>query len=464
MVAATYDQTRSICTAITRPHPRPVADFLHRTNFPRSYMSANLVFFRSGRAIVYLAFTFAALPNVAVSASSPPAQAVSLNDAMVAARSSRAEMRVSAARVDAARQRPTIVSSLEDPIIAPSIDHKPVDPMMKTDRSITFEQSFPLSRIRAHRRRAAEADVDRYQGEGGKTTLKIEAEVAQAFFMLNEKRKVTDILGQQVDLAAALVKLAVARHGVGAATQADVLRLEIEEARLRSRQAVIRAEIRAAEAMFNTAMGLEPYRPVPALLVQDVLDHIVKVPDLDSSLEVALNRRPELSISKAEIQRARAEVDVMKSMYAPMAMVRVGMADTETGGRGYMLMVGVSVPIWFGKLKAGVREANAMTTMAEADREAMLRMIHGDVAATLESLRGATLNFQAYQTNLMPRAQRAIAPAMTAYGSGTLPLTSVLEASKALWSVQEESVMAETALGMAWIRHRSAMGSFGESK
>jgi len=427
-------------------------------------MSAKLNRLQRGRAVICLAFVLAVLPSIAIGAPVPLEPALSLPDALAIARESRAEMRVSAARVEAAKQRPMIVSSLEDPIIAPSIDHKPIDPMMKTDRSITFEQSFPLSRIRTHRRQAAEADIDKFQGEGGKTTLKIEADVAQAFFMLSEKRKIREILGRQVALASDLVRLAAARHGVGAATQADVLRMEIEEARLRNRLALNDADMRAAEAMFNTTMGRESYRPVPALLAQAVLDGVINLPDLDASLELALNRRAELSISKAEIRRAHAEVDVMKSMYAPMAMVRVGMAETGAAGRGYMLMVGVSVPIWFGRLKAGVREASAMAAMAEADREAMLRMVHGDVVAALESLRGASLNYRAFSTDLMPRAERAINPAMTAYASGTLPLTSVLEAGKALWSVQEESVMAETSLGMAWIRYRSAIGFFGESK
>lgn len=185
-------------------------------------MSAKLILLRRRRAVVCLAFAFAVLPRIAVGAPGTLEPALSLTTALVVARQSRAEMRVSAARVEAAKQRPIIVSSLEDPIIAPSIDHKPVDPMMKTDRSITFEQSFPLSHIRTHRRHAAEADIDRYQGEGGKTTLKIETEVAQAFFMLNEKRKVMDILGRQVSLASDLVKLAAARHGVGAARKSVV--------------------------------------------------------------------------------------------------------------------------------------------------------------------------------------------------------------------------------------------------
>lgn len=414
--------------------------------------------------IVRIACLLGAVSGLCGAAPAGVDAAVSLDEAIMVARASRAEVRASSARVDAARQRPAIVAALDDPVIAPSIDHKPVDPMMKTDRSITFEQSFPLSRIRSHRRRAAEADVDKYLGEGGKTALKIEAEVAQAFFMLNEKRKLATILGRQMALASQLVGLAAARHGVGAATQADVLRMEIEEARLRTRLAMAGAETRSAEAMFNTAMGLDTNRPVPSLRVQQALDAIVDIPDLEAALEVALNRRAELRISKAEIRRARAEVDVMKSMYAPMAMVRAGMADTGAAGRGYMLMVGVSVPIWFGRLKAGVREANAMSAMAEADREAMLRMIHGDVGAALETLRGAALQHHAVRTDVMPRAERAIDPAMTAYASGTLPLASVLEASKALWSVQEEAAMAETSLAVAWIRLRNAMGSFGEAQ
>lgn len=385
-----------------------------------------------------------------------------LDQALTLARQSRAELRASAARVAAAQQRPAIVSSLDDPMISPSIDHKPVDPMMGTDRSITIEQRFPLSRVNSHRRRSAEADVTRFQGESVRTALKVDIEVAQAFFMLNERRKVARILDQQIELVSQLVKAAAARHGVGAASQTDVLRLEIEQARLRTRRTLIDTEIRGAELMFNTALGQDAHRPVPVLHLRPLLDSLAVVPELDESLARALERRPELKISKAEIERARAEVDVMKSMYAPMGMVRVGMAKTMTAGRGYMLMVGVSVPIWFGRLKAGVREANEMAVMAEADREAMLRMIHGEVAAAHAALRGAEQNYRAFQSDLLPRSERTIAPALAAFANGSIPMSSVLEANKAWWSVQEEAVMAETALGMAWIRHRGAVGSFGE--
>lgn len=397
---------------------------------------------------------------------------LSLNDAFTMAKMARAELRVAAARVDAASQRPAIVSSLDDPILSPAIDHKPVDPMMRSDKSITLEQSFPLSHIRQHKRRAAEADIEKYQAEISKTALKINAEVAQSFFMLHERRKLRDILEQQVTLAAQLSKLVATRHGTGSATQSDVLRLEMEEARLRGRLAVVTADTHSAAAMLNTALGRAPDFPLPPLDVQTVFEDIAAPVEGDNNhaeslaakLLIADHQRAELRVAQAEKRRADAEIDVMKSMYAPMAMVKVGVADTMTAGRGYMLMVGVSIPIWRERLHAGVREAKAMSNMAEADREAMLRMIHGEVAAAQEALRGAALNYRSYRSDLVPRAERTLTPVLAEYASGRLPLTAVLETSKALWSLQEESVMAETALGLGWIRMRLALGNFGEMK
>ena len=50
----------------------------------------------------------------------------------------------------------------------------------------------------------------------------------------------------------------------------------------------------------------------------------------------------------------------MRSMYKPMAMVRVGRASTMAEGPGAMLMIGVSVPIWRERLRSGVAEAKAI--------------------------------------------------------------------------------------------------------
>lgn len=418
---------------------------------------------RQGRAVaaaLALALGMAAAGIPAWVVAAPQEQALSLPVALRTARDARAELRASAARIDAARQRPAVVSALDDPVITPAIDHRPVDRMMKSDRSLSIEQSFPLSRIRSHKRAAAEADIGRVEGEARQSLLKIQSEVAQSFFMLHERRRLAVILDKQITLAAQLAKVAVARHGSGSGSQLDVLRLEAEQARLRNRHAVASAEIRAAEAMFNTATGQPPGQPVPPLDTGRLFQALSVVPDLPAALEQALLNHPGVRISQAEILRARAEVDVMKSMYAPMAMVRVGKADTMAGGKGYMLMVGISVPIWFGRLQAGVREARAMQTMAESEREGMLKMIQGEVAAALSTLRGAATGYATLGAELAPRTERMITPAVAEYASGRAPLASMLEAVKATWLVEEETAMAESALGLAWARYLNAVGSY----
>lgn len=414
----------------------------------------------SGVLALAVAMTLASTPSRGMG--DPLPHPLHLKDALRIAREQRAEIQAASARAEAARRRPAIVSALEDPVLAPSIDHKPVDDMMETDRSITLEQSFPLSRIRGHRRHVAEAEADRLRSEVDRTGIVVGLDAAQSFFMLNEKRRMQAIVQRQIELAGQVVKSAAARYGTGGSAQAEVLRAEIEQARLQARFQSLQAETAGAEAMLNTSLGRDVGLPLPELATGELLDTGITLPTVSTVQASALERRPEISGSAAEIRRAEAEVKVMKSMYLPMAMVRTGIAETMSAGRGYMLMVGVSLPIWFNRLNAGVDEARAMESMARADQLAMRRMISGEAAVALENVRGAMVRYRAMTSDVLPRAERAIAPSLSAYASGQLSLAGVLESTKALWAVQEEAVMAETELGMAWTRLHAAMGKIGE--
>ncbi len=389
-------------------------------------------------------------------------QPLPLHQVITVAGERRAEIAAARARLAAARERPAIVSALEDPMISPAIDHKPVDPMMGTDTSITIEQRFPLSRILTHKRHAAEADARRLEAETDRTVLSVGQDAAGAFLMLAERRQMRGVLMQQQALAVQIVETSAARYASGAGTQADVLRAETESARLAARLLALTAEIRGAEIMLNTAMGREADLPIPELAPLAELDGI-RLPSLASAAEQAWSRRPESAISQAEIMRTQAESRAMRSMYLPMAMVRTGMADTAEAGRGYMLMVGISLPIWVGKLTSGVREAKAMEEMAVADSEAMRRMVNGEAGAALESLRGALDRWRGLRDDVQPRAERMLAPALSAYAAGKLPLSSVLETAQALRSVQEERISAEYEAGMALVRVHAALGDLGDA-
>jgi outer membrane protein, heavy metal efflux system len=380
---------------------------------------------------------------------------LSLGDVIRLASERRDEIQAARARVRAGEARPTIVSALQDPMISPSLDHLPFM-LGGADVSVTIEQQIPLSGIRRNRRTSALADVDRLRAEANRVTLDVGVNAANAYLMLQERRRTTALVDEQIAFARDVVNAANARYASGTAPQSDVLRAEVEVARLQALQRSLTGEVRAAEAMLNTSLALDADVPVPALAPFSLTQ---PVPSW-SELKPALTSRPELAAGRAEILRAEADVQVMRDMFRPMATIRTGPAYTMAEGRGWMAMVGISLPIWRDKLRAGVAEAQAMRAMSEADLRAMTRMVEGQAAVAVNQVQAARERQLALTSDVLPRARMAIEPAVAGYASGQLPLVSVIEAVQALWLVQSDLILADTELGLAWARLGRAVGSY----
>ena len=380
---------------------------------------------------------------------------LSLGDVIRIASERRDEIQAARARTRAGEARPSIVSALQDPMISPSLDHLPFM-LGGADVSFTIEQQIPLSGIRGHRRASALADVDRLRAESSRTTLNVGLQAVNAFLMVQERRRTEALVSEQLSFARDVVSAANARYASGTAPQSDVLRAEVEVARLEAFARALVSEVRGAEAMLNTSLALDAESPVPPFASLA----FAQPPPSWSAIKTALTSRPELVAGRAEIARAGADVEVMRDMFRPMATIRTGPAYTMAEGRGWMAMVGISLPIWRDKLHAGVAEAEAMRTMSEADLRAMTRMIEGDAAVAIHQLQAARDRQAALTTDVLPRARMAIEPAVAGYTSGQLPLVSVIEAVQALRLVQADLIAADTELGLAWARLGRAIGSY----
>ena len=380
---------------------------------------------------------------------------LTLADVIRVAGERRDEIEAARARTRAGEARPAIVSALDDPMISPSLDHLPFM-LGGADVSVTLEQQIPLSGIRRSRRAGALADIDRLRAEADRTTLDVGIQAATAFLMLQERRRTQALVAEQVGFARDVVTASNARYSSGTAPQSDVLRAEVEVARLDAFARSLVSEVRGAEAMLNASLALDSDQPVPPLAS---VAFVEPVPTW-AAIKAALTSRPELAVGRAEIARAEADVQVRRDMFRPMATIRTGPAYTMAEGRGWMAMVGISLPIWRGKLRAGVAEAQAMRAMSEADLRAMTRMIEGDAAAAVNQLQAARDRQDAFTTDVLPRARMAIDPAVAGYSAGQLPLVSVIEAVQVLWRVQSDLIAADTELGLAWARLGRAIGSY----
>ncbi len=376
-----------------------------------------------------------------------------LADVLRHAQDHRAEIKAARAAARAAAERPAIVSSLEDPMVSPSVDHLPFA-LHGADVSMTVEQRFPLSGVNQDRRAAAEASAARIAAEADRVVLDVELDAARAFLMVHERRRRAELVDEQLVLPRLLVVAANARYAGGMGAQPDVLRAEVEVARLEGAARVLRSEVRAAEAMLNASLARRPDAVVPPL-ESPVME---AVPTAWSAVRrAALDHSPELSAGRAEVRAAEADVQAMGAMGWPMGMVRTGPAYTMSDGPGWMLMVGVTIPIWRGRVDASVREAEAMVDMAGADLGAMTRMVEGEAATARFQVLAARDRFLTLRDDVIPRTQRVIDPTITAYAAGALPLVSVIDAAQTLWSAEGDLIGAEVELGLAWLRLNRAM-------
>ena len=366
----------------------------------------------------------------------------------------RPEIAGARARAAAAAQRPKIDSALPDPMIMVSMDHLPI-PIMGIDGSISVQQEFPLSGVRGDRRRAAEAEAARWNADARRVAQDVEPEALDAYYMVAERRGLAPILDEQIALVGQLAALARAHLASGQGTEADVLRLDNERARLDADRQALGSEIRSAEAMLDTALARAPDAPVPELAWTDDLS---EPPSLDTLVRQGLARRPELAAARAERSRAQAEVDVMESMYTPMAIVRAGPAYSMLEGPGVMAMVGISVPIWRDRLGAGVTEAQSMVTMANSDIEATQRMISGSIAASREAVLAERTRLLSLRNDVLPRSRLVIESAVGSFGAGQGPMVAVLDATRDLRDVRMQELMVRARLGTAWAKLRRETG------
>ncbi len=366
----------------------------------------------------------------------------------------RAEITAARAKASAMAQVPKQAGALPDPMVMVSIDHLPIN-LEGISASIQMQQDLPLSGLRGAKTRAAEADAKAAVAQADKTKLDVEYQALSAYLMVVEAKRMTGVLDDQLAIAKQVALVAKARLSASDPAGVEVLRAQLDVVRLEGERAAVDADLKSAASMLEAALG----RPVKGDVPECQLTlPTADPPALDVLVKRAAEKRPELAAMKAGVAKASAGVDVMESMFSPMGFVRAGSAWDMSAGPGFMLMIGVSVPLWRDKLHAGEAEAKSMVTMADADVTAMSKMIEGEVGAARQAVIAARTRLSTVRDKVLPLSKSILELTIGTYASGQVPLLSVLDAEKAVRDAKMEEVLAEIKAAAAWARLGRAIG------
>ena len=245
--------------------------------------------------------------------------------------------------------------------------------------------------------------------------------------------------------------ITVRMYQVGDGRQADVLRANVEQARMQEeiiRMQAMRATMMARmNALRNDPLN-QPVGPTRLPLFPTV------VPGLDSITRLADVGRPMIRAGAQDVDAADAAAQLARREIWPDLQVGVqyGQQPGPDGAqRMASLMVGASLPIFAKQRQYQMREeTDAMRAMAAADLLAMRAETRGAVGEAYASLGRARRLAELYRTSVLPQARATVASSLAAYQAGTVNFMTLLDAQMTLNRFAAELFTLEADEGKAW--------------
>ncbi len=129
------------------------------------------------------------------------------------------------------------------------------------------------------------------------------------------------------------------------------------------------------------------------------------------------------------------------------------------GREGVGAMLSATIPIAYkAKYDAGVDEASARLSAAEADRRRLEDLVRREVQQALLRLRAARLQHDLFVTTHIPQAEQALRVTEGAYQTGAVDFLSLIDTVRAITSVHLEHIEAAGELGKAYADLERAVG------
>ncbi len=240
-------------------------------------------------------------------------------------------------------------------------------------------------------------------------------------------------------------------YQVGEGRQADVLRANVELARMQEEIVRMQTMRTTMQARLNALLVLPADAPVGA---PQLPIFPVSPSTLDSLTGLAERNRPVLLAGAQDVEVANASVELARREIWPDLQLGVqygqqrGLMGPQRMGS---LMIGAALPIFAKSRQLQMRdEANAMRAMAAADLASMRTETRGAVAESYANVLRARRLADLYRTSVLPQAEASVTSSRAAYRVSAVPFMTLLDAQMTLNRYRQELFTLESDEGKAW--------------
>ena len=324
------------------------------------------------------------------------------------------------------------------------------------EKRFMVEQEFPWLGKRGLREGIAAKDAEVMRRELEAMTRDVVMMVKESYFRLYALQQSIVTTRKDEAVLQRMAKIAETMYSTGERSQQDVLKANAEITMLKQRLLELDAQETTLKAKLNTLLNRRADEPLaPAVTPPE----IGFSGDIDSLFALAATNRPEVQSAQAQIERYELEKKLMAKESVPDYSLGVEYRSFGDSADAVMVTVGIDLPIWRSKYRAGAREAEKMRASSQAAREAAERQVAFDVQDAAYRLLTARRSLDLYRTELIPQAEARFKASEAGYRTGKVDFMDLLESQRFLLSVRVMAAMAAGDAGMEFARLERAVGT-----
>jgi len=324
--------------------------------------------------------------------------------------------------------------------------------------SVQLSQRFPAPGTRGLREAVAAAGARAVELEAAEAAWALRADVASTFHALYALDRAVEVHRRTLELLGDFQSVTRALYASGTGRQADVLRADVEVARMDAEIRRVSALRTAEAARLNALLNRPDDGPVPPAASHEPT---TSLPPRDTLLAWAAWDRPALARERARLEGAQKAVELADRARWPDLMVsaqygrRWGEAPRHMGG----LMLGASLPIHAGsRQSAFVEAAEAEARGAEAQVSAARAEIRAEILSLLAELDRARSLLELYRNEILPVARVNVASSLASYRVGSVDFSTLVNAQLDVDRYEIEYHTLEADYGTAFARLEGAVG------
>jgi cobalt-zinc-cadmium efflux system outer membrane protein len=402
-------------------------------------------------SVAVMATAFSAWVLAAPVSAQVPARDAVLEALVQEALENNPDLRAAQEALLAARQRPTQVSSLPDPVLSVNYTNEGWSPslgtMPDTNLAIMASQDLPFPGKRHLRAAIAGLEADQVDQQLARARLSLAASVRRSYSGLLLSRALLALTTEQGELWKHTEGVVRARYGVGQGNQQDVLRTQVELTRVRQLVVEQETDIAIRRAGINRLLGRAADAP---LAIEAELAAAPPAGPLAVELEIARSASPEIAAARLGVERARLAVDLARKDFKPDFAVQGGYMNR--GGLDPMWQAGVSItlPVRRQRRQSALAEAEAQVRSAEARAGSVELQLRFRTQERLAQLEAARQTAELHAGGIVRQDEMSVEAARASYQTGRLPFVAVLEALTTLYA--DRATLARLLEAQARIR------------